>query len=204
MAILNYYSHILLTSKYKFLITLFIYIFIMLLYNTNHEIYCMEDKKDNIISPEVEQKLIGISLFSVSIILMLIIQNISGSIDPSSAAEAAAQFAGNAPIIELPSCIDNFEINDIGEILQNGNKFNLDNVYLNANVVEQQLLNVIENQVTDYKAYKLLQALDQANILNSMYFDLYDAFLNEGNKPEDFVAYLNKYLPENPHLLEEL
>ena len=198
---MQYYIHLMLHSRYKFLITLFTYLFIMLLYNTNNEIYCMEDKKENIISTELSQKLIGTGLFTASIILMLIIQNIGGSIDPSSAAEAAAQFAVSAPIIELPSYIDNFEINDIGDILQNGEKFNLDNVYLNANVVEQQIINVVGNQVRDYKAYQLLQALDQANILNSMYFDLYDAFLNEGNKPEDFVAYLNKYLPENPGYL---
>lgn len=198
MFTLKYYSHLLLNSRYKFLITLSIYLFIMLLYNTNNEVYCMEDKKENIISPELSQKLIGIGLFTVSVTLMLIIQNIGGSIDPNSAADAAAQFIGNAPITELPSCIDNFEINDIGDILQNGEKFDLNNVYLNANIVEEQIINVIGNQVRDYKAYQLLQALDQANILNSMYFDLYDAFLSEGNKPENFVAYLNKYLPENP------
>ena len=194
MTKLNYYSHILLNSRYKFLITLSIYLFIMLLYNTNNEVYCMEDKKENIISSELSQKLIGISMFTASIIFVFIVQNIGGSVDPSAAVDAAMHMVENVQ----PICLDNFEINDIGDILQNGEKFDLNNVYLNANIVEEQIINVIGNQVRDYKAFQLLQALDQANILNSMYFDLYDAFLNEGNKPEDFVAYLNKYLPENP------
>ncbi len=213
MTKLQHYSHLLLNSKYKFLLTLFLYSLIIILYNNGHEIYCIEEKKENIIlsansdSYNLSEKLIGSALFFTSILFTLFIQYTTNSVDPGIIVDTASHII-NSPIIsdistpiitELPSCLDSFQINDVGDILINGNKIDLDNVYLNASLVEHEIVNnILHKQVADYQAFKLLDALAEANLINPELFNLYDVFLQEGNRPENFGAYLNKYLTQNP------
>lgn len=228
MTKLQYYSHLLLNSKYKFLLTLFLYSLIIILYNSNHEIYCIEEKKENIILSDssdeynLTEKLIGYSMFVTSIFFMLFLQSITSTLDPDSIVEATSHIINspvvndisspviseasssiisdiNVPVItELPSCLDDFQINDIGDVIINGIRVDLDNIYLNASKVEEEIINnILKNQVADYKAFHLVTALSRAEALDPVYLSLYEDFLEKGNRPEEFYNYLAKALNLN-------
>lgn len=212
MTKLQYYSHLLLNSKYKFLLTLFLYSLIIILYNSNHEIYCMEEKKENIILSEnsddynLSEKLAGYSMFITSIFFMLFLQYTTSSIDPNNIVDVTSHII-NSPVIsdisppvitELPSCLDDFQINDIGDVIINGIRVDLDNIYLNASKVEEEIINnILKNQVADYKAFHLVTALSRAEALDPVYLSLYEDFLEKGNRPEEFYNYLAKALNLN-------
>lgn len=213
---LQYKIHLILHSRIRLFLPLIICISYSFLHNDLfHTSLCEEVKNNN----ETNQTILGMSLFVGSIIFVFLLQQIGPSIDPTSLSDVINSTIDAAPqninslvssdsiisdvsnpeITILPSCLDNFQISDVGDILINGNKIDLDNMYLNASVVEQEIVNnILHKQVADYQAFKLLDALAEANLINPIYFDLYDMFLKDGNRPEDFGAYLNKYLPQNP------
>lgn len=212
---IQYRFHLLLNSKYKFLLTLFLYSLIIILYNNNHEIYCIEEKKENIILSEnsddynLSEKLAGYGMFITSIFFMLFLQYATSSLDPGSVVEVTSHIINspvisdlNSPVIsdlsvpvitELPSCLDDFQINDVGDVLINGIQVNLDNIYLNASKVEEEIINnILKNQVADYKAFHLVTALSKAKCIDPIYLSLYEDFLEKGNRPEEFYNYLAK------------
>ncbi len=209
---IQYLTHLILNSKYKFLLTLFLYSLIIILYNSNHEIYCMEEKKENIILSEnsddynLSEKLAGYSMFITSIFFMLFLQYTTSSIDPNSIVDVTSHII-NSPVIsdisppvitELPSCLDDFQINDVGDVIINGIRVDLDNIYLNASKVEEEIINnILKNQVADYKAFHLVTALSKAEALDPVYLSLYEDFLEKGNRPEEFYNYLAKALKLN-------
>lgn len=217
---IHYLAHLLLTSKYKFLFTLFLYSLIIFLYNSNNEVYCIEEKKENIIISDtsseeyiLSEKLIGYSMFVTSVFFMLFLQYTTNTFDPGSVVEVASEII-NSPVIsevgsvisevetpvvvELPSCLDNFQINDVGDVLINGVQVNLDNLYLNASKVEEEIINnILKNQVADYKAFHLVTALAEAKCIDPVYLSLYEDFLEKGNRPEEFYNYIAKALRLN-------
>lgn len=219
---IQYYTHLLLNSKYKFLLTLFLYSLIIFLYNSNQEVYCIEDKKEIIISPEtsneyiLSEKLIGYALFISSVFIMLFLQSTTNTVDPDTLIEITSQVINSpavsetsspvvseistpVPIVtELPSCLDDFQINDVGDVIINGIRLDLDNIYLNASKVEEEIINnILKNQVADYKAFHLVTALSRAEALDPVYLSLYEDFLEKGNRPEEFYNYLAKALKLN-------
>src|SRR5687768_10544293 len=83
---LQYYTHILLNSKYKLILYILFYILILLIYNnhTNYA-YCIESEENT-----TTNKYLGMGLFLGSIALMLIIQKYTGGVDPSALIDVAS------------------------------------------------------------------------------------------------------------------
>lgn len=200
---LNYYSHLLLNSKYKLLINLFI---IMIIYLSNTEIqhvtFCEEK---NLEENTLITKLIGTGLFIGSITLVLLLQQLNSTIDPSVAADAAMQAFNSNSVIELPTCLDEFSISGNGDIYQKDLQIDPDNTYLNAMVVQEELKSIVQaqqdiindlevinakHQLLAHQNAQLLLTFEKLEIINPIYFNLYNNFLEEGNRPEDFCKFV--------------
>lgn len=201
---LQYRFHILLNSRYKFLITLSIYLIFIYLSNTDIQnvTYCEEKHLEE---NTLTTKLIGTGLFIGSITLMILLQQLNSTIDPSVAADAAMQAFNSNSVIELPACLDDFSISGNGDIYQKDLQIDPDNTYLNAMVVQEELKSIVQaqqdiindlevinakHQLLAHQNAQLLLTFEKLEIINPMYYDVYNNFLEEGNRPEDFCKFV--------------
>lgn len=135
MQILNYYSHILLNSRYKFILYLLFYITILLSYNnTISYTYCVEENQ-NIQT----NKYFGMGLFVSSIALMFFLQYFTGGSDPSGALDMTMQLHYQGTLHNAPEFLDSFTLTKDGKLFINDLNIDTNSIYLNADEVIRQI-----------------------------------------------------------------
>lgn len=156
---LKYYSHLLLYSKYKFILYLLFYILILLIYNipTNYT-YCMESEENN-----TENKYLGMGLFVGSIVLMLFLQKFSGGSEPSTFIDMTTQLAMQGTLHTTPEFLDYFTLAKDGKLYINNLNIDAHNIYLNANEVIRQI------QLDDKYKQILTETVNQLRIFYNKY-----------------------------------
>lgn len=177
MTRLNYIAHKLLNSKYRFIITIFIYIIITLLNNSNTEVLCLEDKKNNDNSIELSDTFIGSSLFIISILLMLLLQSCTDhtEIITNIPVDAAVQTLENI-VTTKPELLDDFSINDVGELFIGELEIEPSNdIYLNSKIAIEEVLKHEMRKVPDAEM-RLMNFAQHGLYEPKQYTDLNDKF----------------------------
>lgn len=135
MIYLNYYSHLLLQSKYKVIIYILFYILLIFLYNNNiNYTYCLEENQN--ISTN---KYLGMGLFLGSVALMLFIQGYGGGSDPATIIDMTMQLHGQGTLENTPEFLDYFTLTKKGTLYINALNIDTNNLYLNADEVIRQI-----------------------------------------------------------------
>ena len=210
---LQYISHLILQSKYKFILFLLFYVLIILLYSTNvNYTYCIESNEE-----VTANKYTGISLFLGSIALMLFVQKITGSIDPSTFSDVASSMSASCSSVEQITSptieqdpkeyLDFFNITNTGTLEITGVPIDTNNVYLNADKAITQMQQNISDRtnmlIDPIRQFHYRQESSQVDIsLDSQAFiDAHTAYLK---KIDNLVDNQTILLYQNKHFLNSL
>lgn len=139
MNYINYQIHKILWSKYKFLVTLSIYLIYIYISNLNILTlsYCEEEQNINTTST-MTTKLLGYGLFLGSIALILFLQslNTNSTSDISPLIDKSVEFAKHGALLDMPEFLDTFSLDHNGNLFIGDVHVSTDNVYLNAEQVK--------------------------------------------------------------------
>jgi len=137
MFYINYYSHLILHSKYKFILFLLFYFLLIYLHGLNY-VYCLEEDSNQL---TLTQKLTGSGLFIGSIALMLFLQKFTGGSgsDSSTLIDMTTQLAMQGTLHTTPEFLDYFTLTKDGKLYINNLNIDTHNIYLNANEVIRQI-----------------------------------------------------------------